>query len=180
MEAQEFNSILGKLEQAGYSEEIQWQRDLPPCTSAYEFLQEAVWVILNSGMKNQIARKIWNKIRQAWVEDVDISEVFGHKGKVAAIKHIANNAIPLFDGYKAANDKIAYLKTLPFIGGITCYHLAKNLGEDVVKPDRHLIRIADRYQTTPDALCQKISDATGEKKCTVDIVLWRACNLKIL
>jgi hypothetical protein len=167
------SAIIGK----GYADEIDWQQNLQPCENNSQFSQEAVWVILNSGMKEQIARMISDRIYAALEQKRDISEVFGHKGKVAAIKYVIANSGDLFSGYVLAEDKLAFLRTIPFIGKITCYHLAKNLGHDCIKPDRHLVRIAKRYETTPEEMCEKLSKETGDRKCVVDIVIWRSANL---
>src|SRR5207247_691617 len=117
-------------------------------------------VILNSGMKAQIARLIWDRIQHAWNKNIDISNVFKHKGKVAAIKYVEKNYATLFENYQAAGDKIQFLKTIPFIGEITCFHLAKNLGFDCIKPDRHLVRVAKQFNTDPNTLCDNISKET--------------------
>jgi hypothetical protein len=180
MTANYFNAITQTIIEMGYEEEINWQRNLKPCDNWNNFFMEACWVILNSGMKEQVARKIWGKIQYAWSINLDISEVFGHKGKVAAIKFIKDRQALLFNEYANSKNKIEYLQTIPYIGKITCYHLAKNLGHDCVKPDRHLERIAQQYNTTPNELCEKLSKETGEKKCVIDIVIWRACNLKLI
>lgn len=178
MRGQDYLHLKQDLVNEGYDQEINWQTNIKPCEDSEEFKNEAIWVILNSGMKNQIAQMIWNKIRTAWINGVDISEVFGHKGKVAAIKYICDYHSRLFLEYQQSEDKITYLQTIPFIGGITKYHLAKNLGHDVVKPDRHLVRIANNYGFSDcNELCQKISDETGDKVSVVDIVLWRCANL---
>ncbi len=179
MKSELFQHLLAELYN-GYGSEIDWQRTVKPVEILDDFCGEAAWVILNSGMKEQIARMIWNRIKQAWKDGKPTSTAFNHKGKVAAIDFIYSNSLTLFDGYKAATNKIEYLQTIPFIGKITCWHLAKNLGEDVVKPDRHLVRLANYYNTSPDALCEKISKENNEKKCVVDIILWRACNLQML
>lgn len=180
MTAEEFNIILYAVIRAGYEQEIQWQRDLNPVSDSGTFYREASWVILNSGMRNQVAIKIWKKIRDSWEVGGKAHDVFGHKGKSDAIEYIRDNAIYLFCKYLETEDKISYLRSLPWIGPITCYHLAKNLGIDCVKPDRHLVRVAGQYGTTPEALCKRLSEETGEKVCVIDIVLWRACNLKII
>lgn len=175
-----FQVLQQKLIYMGYGGEIDWQRNLQECDNYVTFIDEAIWVILNSGMKEQIARQISNRIKAALIEGRDISEVFGHKGKVAAIKLLLHKGHELFAEYCKSENKIEYLKTIPFIGNITCYHLAKNLGHDCVKPDRHLVRVANKYNLTPDELCETISKETGEKKCVIDIIIWRACNLQLL
>ncbi|MBN8668779.1 MAG: hypothetical protein J0M30_14875 [Chitinophagales bacterium] len=180
MDLENYNNIKNQVIEHGYEHDIKWQENVTECTNQYEFFFETCWVILNSGMKEQIARKIWERIKKAWEDGVDISEVFKHNGKVKAIKYVEENQSRLFEEYVLAENKIDYLKTIPFIGNITCYHLAKNLGHDCVKPDRHLVRVAKTYNETPDSLCEKISKQSGDRKCVVDIVLWRACNLGIL
>lgn len=180
MKAEQFTLLVSQLIEMGYGDEINWQRSLKICEEPHLFFTEACWVILNSGMKEQIARKIWERIQDAWSKNIDISEVFKHKGKVAAINYLMDNYKELFKQYRKSTDKIVFLQTIPFIGKITCYHLAKNLGHDCVKPDRHLVRIAEQYNTTPDELCEKLSKETKEKKCVIDIVIWRACNLRII
>jgi len=84
---------------------------------------------------------------------------------------------------------ITLLQTLGLLGGIagavlvagpiTKYHLARNLGVDCVKPDRHLARLAERFgYGTPDAMCRAIQDELGGRLGTIDAVLWRYCNLR--
>jgi hypothetical protein len=180
MTSKEYFRIKNELVDLGYGEEIAWQSNLKECDNNYDFAIEAVWVILNSGMKEQIARQISNRIYAAIKRGDDISTAFRHKGKVAAIKHVLEHSHTLFADYLIAENKIEFLQRIPFIGKITCYHLAKNLGHDCVKPDRHLVRVAEKYNTTPDALCEQISKVTGDRKCVIDIVIWRACNLKII
>jgi len=65
-----------------------------------------------------------------------------------------------------------------YIGPVTCFHLAKNLGVDVVKHDRHLVRYAS-YMGFRDAteLCEMISRITGDRVAVVDLVLWRFATL---
>lgn len=167
-----------ELIRAGYKKEIRWQRDIQPVTDPGEFKGEAIWVILNSGMREQIARVINTRIKIAILNGKDISTAFGHKGKVSAIKYILENYIRLFNEYQVSEDKIEYLQTIPFIGSITKYHLAKNLGHDCIKPDRHLVRIArEKGFSDCQYMCEKIKEETGDKVSLIDIVLWRSANL---
>ena len=73
---------------------------------------------------------------------------------------------------------MAWLQTLPFIVPITVYHLAKNYGFDCAKPDRHLVRIAGAEGT--HELCARLARETGDRIATVDVVIWRAANLKLV
>lgn len=181
MKASFYMDIKQCLIEDGYADEIDWQTNIEPVTDATVFRNEAIWVILNSGMREQIARIIHERIWHAYRNGDNISDVFGHKGKVSAIKHILKNYYSIFDGYINSDDKIEYLQEIPYIGTITKYHLAKNLGHDCVKPDRHLVRIAKNYGFSDcNALCSYLSSETGDKVSVIDIVLWRAANLKVI
>lgn len=164
----------------GYGNEIDWIANIQPCVNAHAFSCEAVWVILNSGMKEQIARQIWQRIQKAWGDGKPTASAFGHKGKVDAINYIRGNKDEIFNKYqkiKTVPEQLEFLQELPFIGGITKYHLAKNLGIDCCKPDRHLVRLAMQHKMIAEEYCEMISRETGDKVSMVDMVLWRSANL---
>ena len=167
-----------RLINLGYADEIDWSNDIKPPASPEVFWREFAWVVLNSGMKNQIAQKIWDKVRPAVESGQSASTVFGHKGKSGAIDQVWRDRVDLHFGFVTADDKVAYCETLPWIGGITKWHLAKNLGVDCAKPDRHLVRIAGAEGA--HALCERLSKATGDRIATVDVVIWRAANLGLV
>lgn len=177
MNTDTFLQLRQKIIDAGYGDEIVWAESLKPCDNADDFFQEYMWVVLSSGMKNQIARLIETRIYEAWEQGKPTASAFNHKGKVKAIDYVKQHRDELFKSWQTSTDKLSTLKALPFIGDITKYHLAKNLGADVVKPDRHLVRIAESYNTTPLELCRKLSNETGYRLCTVDLIVWRAANL---
>lgn len=177
MEAKEWFEFHEKLVQSGYGSEIDWAENLQPCVDSTSFFFHYLWVVCNSGMKNEIATKIYEKIVQAIADDKDISKVFNHKLKVKAIKTVLKHKEMFFDLFQNARDKISFLETIPHIGPITKYHLAKDLGVNTIKPDRHLVRIAKMYDTNPFDMCEKIAKETGYKLITVDMVLWRSANL---
>ena len=103
------------------------------------------------------------------------SSVFGHPGKAPAIDWIWERRHELFEHYGAAEHKLAFLETLPWIGPVTRYHLAKNLGADEAKPDVHMERLARRDRTSTRTLCRRLARQTGYRIATIDSILWRAC-----
>lgn len=173
----DFWDLRLKVINAGFGEEIIWQESVTEPDNADEFMWQYIWVVLNSGMKNQVARIIEQRIVEAYNNNEPINTAFRHKGKVKAIEYMIAKHNELFDDYLEADNRLEFLKSLPYIGDITKYHLAKNLGEDVVKPDRHLVRIAEKYGTTPEVLCEKLSKETGYRIATIDLIIWRAGNL---
>ena len=164
----------------GYSGEIDWAETLKPCQDPQSFCLEYIWVICNSGMKNKTAEIIFERIKKAIADKVDISDVFGHNGKVGAIKKMILDHKEVFQRYLESENKLEFCDALPWIGEITKYHLAKNLGENFIKPDRHLVRIAENYNTDAFKLCEKLSEVTGDRLHTVDVVLWRAATLGLI
>lgn len=180
MTPEQYLDLKEQLISLGYADEIDWCENVDPLKQTENFLFEYIWVVCNSGMKNQIAEVIYKRILQAIIDHKPISKVFGHKGKVGAIEYVIKHRVTLVDKFKNAKDKLTFLETLPWIGKITKYHLARNLGFNYVKPDRHLQRIADQNNTTPMKLCSQISNIIGDRIGTVDVVIWRAANLGLI
>lgn len=173
-------SLKEKLLSHGYEKEITWAETVWPPPDSMTFFCEYAWVVINSGMKNQVAINIWERVKYALSKGCQVFTVFRHPGKSKAIQNAWDNREKLFQEYllQPAEKKLAWLEALPWIGPITKFHLAKNLGMDVCKPDRHLVRIAGRYGKTPEELCSSLSQATGDRIGVVDQVIWRAANLR--
>lgn len=170
----DFLELLVLLDDQG-REDIQWAENLAPPEDAIHFAMETIYVIVNSGMKHKVAQGIFDRCKFALIEGQPVINYFKHKGKVAAIERVWAERQVFFDGYMAATDKVEFCKTIPWVGGITCYHLAKNFGAQVAKPDVHLQRLADLEGVTAQALCERLAKETGYKISTVDTILWRAC-----
>lgn len=180
MNAHEFAGLVAGVMDAGYGEDIIWAETVGPPDDAYEFAREAIYVICNSGMRFTVARQIFDRVMEALEAGHSASTKFGHPGKAGAIDEIWANRFNLHAAYLAAADKVEWCGTLPWIGGITKYHLAKNFGADVAKADVHLQRLATHYRTTAQELCERIAAATGYRVATVDVVLWRACAIGLI
>ena len=176
-----YQELRAAVISAGYESEIEWSQTVCAPKTADDFAGEAIWVILCSGMKAQVARIIEGRVRNLIRAGKPIKgNVLGRSGKAGAIDLIWRDREALFTAFTSAADKVQFCLTLPWIGNITKWHLAKNLGVDCGKPDIHLSRVAAHYGTTPDALCSAIAAATGDRIATVDLVIWRACNLGII
>ena len=180
----------------GFAWEIDWQADRRfDRIGEAEFLRESAWTVLSSGFREAVVRRIFAPFCEAFLgmESAaaikangarckrDALKVFNNQRKVAAILDIALIVDDMgFERIrrKIEQDDVKFLKTLPYIGSITAFHLAKNLGLPVVKPDRHLQRIADAAGfSSPLELCQLISDRLGDPVQVVDVVLWRYATL---
>ena len=170
-----FRRIEAILRRQGYADVIDWSESVQAPQSAEEFAREAIYVICNSGMAVTIGAPIAEGCIFRLQEGGSAAEVFGHPGKRVAIDSIWRDRAELFAGFQAANAKLEFLESLPWIGPVTRYHLAKNLGADEAKPDVHMERLARRDKTTTRTLCRRLARQTGYRVATIDSILWRAC-----
>jgi len=182
MKIDRYLKLKNEIIQSGYKNEILMINKMldNPCNDSERFFREYVWVVVNAGMKYQIADIIYQKIIYALNKKYKLENIFGHVQKVEAIKYVQKRKKKIFNSYYNSNNKIEFLECLPFIGPTTKFHFARNLGLDVCKPDRHLRRIAGYYKLTPDLLCKMISEKTHDRVGVVDVVLWRAGNLQLI
>lgn len=169
-----------------YSDEVFWAERLQDVKPDLHYvMREAAWVIVGSGFRHKVARQIWPDLIVAFrgfdparIDDSCLApalRILNHEAKMLAIIAIAR--ILRDEGIEPiladAHDP-PRLTRLPFIGKVTCYHFAKLLGVDVVKPDVHLERAAKAAgYDTPLALCTKLRELTSDRLTVVDSVLWR-------
>ena len=175
-----YSGIREQVRKAGFEDEIRWAEDIKPPTDAEDFVSELIFVICNSGMKAQVARGIYDKVMAALRRDGCAGTAFNHVGKVASIERLWRQRARLFAEYQRSCQKLKWLGEVPWIGPITRYHAAKNFGLEVIKPDRHLERVAKAARTSPYMLCRRLSTASGDSLAVVDTVIWRAANLGII
>jgi hypothetical protein len=166
------------LNGAGFQAEIRWQArcNLREFTES-DLLREAAWVILCTGFREAFVRTCFSFISICFCEwesaalicenaDLCRATALSRFRNVRKIEAIINAAKYVhgtgFDIYKTAilQDPIPALRCLPYIGGVTAFHLAKNLGADLAKPDRHLSRLAAAH-------------GFYDARNVVDLVLWR-------
>lgn len=182
--ATELRHLVARLCEAGFEDDINWQENASNPEDCDEFAREAIFVICNSGMHHRVAQGIYERVMAKLDADRPVDKAFGHKGKVAAIEHIWKHRGTLYDRWMiepaTLTDQLEFLVSLPWIGNVTKYHLAKNFGVQVAKPDVHLKRLADREGVTAQQLCERLAAETGYKVATVDVILWRACAIGLI
>jgi hypothetical protein len=170
-----FRRIEAALRVAGYGPVIEWSESIQPPADADAFTEQAIYVICNSGMRNTVAVPIFERCMHALRTGKSVKRAFGHPGKSAAIRWIWKRREALFEQYRTTDDVLEFLQELPWIGPVTSYHLAKNLGVDAAKPDVHLERLAAWEGTDTHRMCARLSRQSGYRIATVDSILWQAC-----
>lgn len=148
------------------------------------FAENCIYVILAGGFSQKTAKKIHAQIIEyihSNGADFDgLFAMFHNKNKINAICKIWNGRDEFCRKYYELGNtdaRIKYLSKLPHIGRITANHLARNLGEDVVKYDIWIQRLGVLYAQNP-ALAQKIDNGNlcYEIKCACDDMFVDLCN----
>lgn len=180
----------------GFHAEIDWQSEVSlDSLTESSFLRQAAWVVLNSGFREAILRSKFPAITLAflnWSSAREIStkrsdcrcaalKAFRHKQKIEAILEISD--LVSFEGFhrikqKLSSERLGFIQSLPYIGPVTSFHLAKNLGLPVAKPDRHLVRMAKACgYACVQAFCADVGQIIGDSVPVVDLVFWRYATL---
>lgn len=170
-----FTQIDRAVRRAGYGEAIERSEKVARPKTAERFASEVIYVVINAGFSNRVAVPIFEQCMAALQSGQSSKTVFGHPGKTDAIDDIWKRRNSIFRKLNKAEDVVEFCATLPWTGQITKYHVAKNVGADVAKPDVHLNRLAKAEGLTAQELCERLSKETGYRAATIDLILWRAC-----
>ena len=200
-----FENLDSKLREMGLDsddksfDEIKQNLSNPQKLNSFEFASTVSYVILAGGFSQKTAKRIHKIIMEKLPNNPSVDEllkIFNNKNKINAIVKIWNNRQNFCDDFYKCSDleeKLSYLQTLPHIGKITANHLARNLGENVVKYDIWIQRLGVLYGKNT-GLYEKIDNGKLDKdvkKCCddmfehlhvetglpigyIDVVLWKA------
>lgn len=167
-----------------------------PPTTPEHLAGEIIWIILCAGRSAQAARTIETRVRAALDAGQPAVTAFGYRAKAAAIDRAWRERATDFQKLHAVLDAddptllLDWCSSIPFVGAITRYQLAKNLGRDLVKPDIWLCRLAgipDQARMAATArftscmeFCQPLVQESNDNFATVDSICWLAANKGIL
>lgn len=193
-------------------DEIKENLSHPKKFNPTEFADMCAYVILAGGFSQKTAKKIHAKIcdyLHTYGGNIDdLLTMFNNKNKINAVVKIWNDKDALCGAYYALHDfddKINFLKSLPHIGKITANHLARNLGENVVKYDIWIQRLGldfarqnqsskckvqsaniDNSKLSPeikkacDEMFEHLHNETNLPIGYIDVVLWKGAQLGLI
>ena len=170
------------------------------------FAENCIYVILAGGFSQKTAKKIHAQImdflRVRGADFDGLFALFHNKNKINAVCKIWENRAQLRDEYYLQNDtgaRVNFLSRLPHIGKITANHLARNLGENVVKYDIWIQRLGVLYAGNPaltakidnkklcpeircacDAMFDDLCNQTGLPRGYIDVVLWKSSQVGLI
>lgn len=169
------------------------------------FFREYVWVVHATGFSAKAVGKFMPRLLQAygWWDALsfkDFSEVMVRVAPVCnnpqKAKAVYATSKLMFDGMSGVKDGVRVsdpvpwpdwkrknlstpelLAKLPYVGKITCFHLARNIGLlECVKPDLHLVRMAKHWGFADCvAMCEKVRPP-GMPLGIVDLIFWYAAS----
>lgn len=164
-----------------------------------EFASCAIYSILASGFKQKTAKiyhkRIMDKLLQEHTKE-DLFQIFKNTNKINAICEIWDNRDKICDNYyncETLSGKLSFLRKLPGLGPITKDHLARNLGENMVKYDIWVQRLGIIYDGNPqlemdnanlkpevkqacDDMFNHLIRETGLPRGYIDVVLFKAAS----
>lgn len=163
--------------------------------SPEHFFSEYVWVVHATGFSAKAVGKFMPRLMDAygpwptlgWTATEIVVErvksVVNNPQKIKAVHAMAGRMVA---GIKAQdwtifrNEQLSTpekLSKLPYIGKITCFHLGRNIGLlDCVKPDLHLIRMADHWGFKDCIEMCKSVQPDGVPLGIVDLAFWYAAS----
>lgn len=174
--------------------------------SSDEFASHCAYVILAGGFSQKTAKRIHetiiNLLKTHGAKFDILIKTFNNKNKINAICKIWENRTKLCDEYyqiTTLENKINYLQKLPHIGNITANHLARNLGEDIVKYDIWIQRLGcifankselsekiNNGKLSPDIknacddMFTHLSHETHLPRGYIDVVLWKSLQTGLI
>lgn len=189
---------LRLIEKHGYTEDVEYLRELLS-NPLYEkmtmeqFFRQYIWVVFTCGFRARTVKRKWNGIEKM-VCDFNPQEVNKKNfdqlldespiKNEAKLKGILKTSRLISDEWikdirnASINEVKEKLKDLPYIGAVTVYHLMRNIGFDVFKPDRHIENLASELEVADEKLFETVIENRDEKYIgVVDYVLWRACEV---
>lgn len=177
----------------------------PKKLSPTAFASAVSYVILASGFNQNTAKKIHKIIMPLMNQNPtidDLKKFFKNDVKLKSIIKVWQNKNAFCDEYyscKNLDEKISCLKKLPYIGDITVNHLARNLGENVVKYDRWIQRLGALYAGNPgvfklidngklnpqikkycDDMFAHLEQETNLPRGYIDVVLFKSAQNKLI
>ena len=146
-------------------------------TNFDDFFYEYTYVVLASGFRAKIAARLTPEIVNCKGNMEKMQKLFKNQKKLDSIKKVwdMRNEWPKL---RQSLTDVDSLTNIPYIGNITKYHLARNIGLlSCAKPDVHLCKWVGKItgndsEENVGVVTQEIANKVGRKQGTVDFALW--------
>jgi endonuclease III len=164
--------------------------------SLEKFFNEYIWVVHATGFSAKQVGKMISRLIVAYGDPINfarkpeqeaiepILKICNNPQKAKAVRktaEILSDGISKYGWERYRNHFLcdpSKLDDLPYIGKVTCYHLARNIGQlDFIKPDLHLVRMAKHwgFGDDPYIMCEAVQPE-GMPLGIVDLIFWYAAS----
>jgi hypothetical protein len=148
-----------------------------------KFFGEYIWVVYASGFSVNRLEQLRESLYDAYGDYETLTgsrkqtvlNVINNQRKWNAIYRTARMMQESsWDEFKERYlNSIESMTALDFIGPVTKFHLARNLGYNCAKPDRWMCKIADKLGwPNVDSMCMYLAEKHGFELKEIDIILW--------
>lgn len=159
--------------------DLAWVRSRTGLVESFdEFYSEYCYVVMASGFRARTAVTILPQVLAAAGNLQEMMRYFGNRKKCEAmctVYSFRNRWLSLRATFYDAN---SLQQSLPYIGPVTKFHLARNIGlsTDHAKPDLHLVRYAEVHGFVGEGRVQEmvanLAHLSGETVGVADFALW--------
>ena len=142
-----------------------------------KFFYEYVYVVLASGFRAKIAARLAPILVSCEGDIEKMQKHFKNQRKLSSIAAVWADR-ERWEELRASFKTVDDLVNLPYIGEITKFHLARNIGlTSCAKPDVHLCRwcgsiTGNDSEEMVEVLTKEIAKKVNRKQGTVDFALW--------
>jgi hypothetical protein len=112
-----------------------YDQDVSAPETADDFARSVIATICHASVTSSVGRRTFERCMRSLAFGSTARVGFRHPGKASAIDQIWREREQLFHDYMASTDKLRFLSTLPWIGPVTKYSLARRLGLEA--PEAH-------------------------------------------
>lgn len=157
-----------------------------------EFFSEYVWCVYVSGFNSKVVDKKIGALLAAFgswrchIDDVWEPHIWSMVGRIVANRRKFDAVVKTktlmqkmgWERFRAIFlTSTDHIGDLPFMGPVMRHHLARNIGLDTVKPDRHLVRLASHFGFgDPAEMCGFLAESSRERIGVVDVALFYAAS----
>lgn len=164
--------LKAQVEDMGGRNEITRSECVQLVVAPDEFWKEYTLVVCDKGASEQFTR-----VKLIMATGGRPSSVENRSRLTEAVDWVWARRFELLHRYQIASSKLDFLETLPLIGPVSKYALARKLGYDCVESDPILDSVSPGESSSD--LCQRLRLLSGDRMATVAFVIRRSheCGL---
>jgi hypothetical protein len=180
---QRFSWIEEGLDEHGYDLIVRDSETLQPPSDAKEFAQTVIFAISLNRSGGVTDNSTYWRCVHALERGKSAGAVYRHGGKTAAMDHVWRERVGLFRQWRRLtddHDRVRFCGRIPFVGRLSRYDMARDLGANVVRPDWRLSRLSHLEGLSVWEMCHRLARQTGYREATIGVILEAAFIVRLI